>query len=1102
MKSLSRKFWQTLLVIITFCSPITPSHAQIPPDDLSKIEAALPAKATATPQRARQLLVFTLAEGYKHASIPYAAKALELMGQKTGAFAATISDDMASFAESNLKRFDAVCFVSTTELKFADVKLRESLMKFVKGGKGVIGIHAASDNFYNWPEAAEMMGGLFDGHPWTSNGMWAVKIDDAEHPLTAAFNGEGFALSDEIYRHKAPISREHLRVLVSLDLGDEANMKVEGLRTSDIDIPISWLRNFGKGRVFYCSLGHNNSVYWNAAVLQHYLDGIQFALGDLQADATPSVATCLAAVAKYDYGHSRARLTELDNFIRISRSSPEALARLEKNFITLLSSPNATLAGKQYVCEHLSTMGTDASVPVLAKMLNHAETVESARFALERIPHESAGDALRNALPKVSGKAQAGLITSLGHRRDAKTVALLVGLMKSSDAVIAHAAIAALGEIANAEAAEALRQAKQNASGELLARILAAQLQCAEAFAASGDRSRAMQIYIESNVSGNPAPIRFAAVRGQVITEPENAAGRILQFLQSTDPVLQAAAPRLVGEIPSSQNIDAIVNALPKLSAQQQVHLLAALSQRREASVRAAASQAAKSTHVEVRLAALQTLAHVGDTSSVQLLAETATQRNEEGKVARESLHHLRGNDVDAAIVTQVSHAEPKLKAELLRSMEARRILSATPVLLQAARDNDEDVRLAAFQAMKTMAEPEHLNALIELLLQTKSEEERSELEKTVAAVAQRIPAPEQRHAATLAAMPRATNLEAKASLLHVLGKIGEASAQPTLRAALQDAKPELRIAAIRALSDWPNDAPREDLLKIAQTSRNPTEKILALRGFVRLIGLQSDRPETETLQLYQTAMQLAPDVDTKRAVLSGLANQKEMAALEMAAKYLGDAQLNAEAVAAAVKIAETTSRTAPSATRMIFEKALDAADNEPLREQAKKIFVEIARYEDFITAWLISGPYTARDASLFEHVFAPEMPDGASASWSKLQFEINPDEPWLIPLDKILGGDNRVAYLRAKLWADKSQPARLELGSNDGVKAWLNGELVHGNNINRGLTPGEDRAAINLKEGENVLLLKIIQNSGRWAACARVRGVAGEHLNGVRVME
>lgn len=1096
MKSLPKMYWQTFLVIVVLCSTNIPSHAQIPAENLAQIEAALPAQATATPQRARKLLVFIKTEGFKHASIPYAAKALELMGQKTGAFAAAISDDMNSFAESNLKQFDAVCFVSTSELKFADLKHRESLMKFIKGGKGVIGIHAASDNFYNWPEAAEMMGGLFDGHPWTSNGAWAVKIDDPQHTLTTAFKGEGFTLSDEIYRHKAPISREHLRVLVSLDLAAEGNMQVEGLRMTDIDIPISWVRNFGKGRVFYCSLGHNNAVYWNAAVLQHYLDGIQFALGDLQADATPSVATCLAAVAKYDYGHSRARLTELDNFIRVSRTSPEALQRLEANFLNILSSPKATLAGKQYVCEHLSTMGTSASVPVLAKMLNNAETIETARFALERIPNEAASEALRNALPKVSGKAQAGLITSLGHRRDAKSVALLSGLMKSSDAKIAHAAIAALGAIANAEAAGALDEARSNASGEKLNRIAEARLQCAEAMAAAGNKNDAMLIYLQLNAESYPAPTRFAALRGQMKTDPENAEGRILTLLKSQNAETQAMATRLVHEIPASQNMSAIANALPSLPVLQQVQLITALAARRDEAVRNAISHATKSEAEEVRLAALKALAHVGDASSVLVLAEAAAKKGAEGEVARTSLNSLRGENIDATIIAHLATSAAAIKVELIRSTEARRIAAATSALLQAARDNDEAVRLASLKALRTTAGAEHERALLDFLIQTKSEDERNELEKTVAAVAQKNSDANARNAAILALLPNVKQAEAKASLLHVLGKVGESSALPELRAALQSKQPELRLAAIRALSDWPNDAPSDDLLKLAQTSRDQTEKILALRGFVRLLGSVS--ANAMTLDRYQLAMQLVPNLEEKRMVLSGLSQQKDVAALRLATSYMSDPNLNAEATAAALKISETTSRTAPAQTKPVLQQVLQG-DNETWRTSAQNLLRAIERLEDFIMAWEVSGPYVGKDISLFEFAFLPEQGGG---EWRKAEYAIDPQQPWLVPLDQMLGGESRVAYLRAKVWSDKAQPARLELGSDDGVKAWLNGELVHGNNASRGVNPGDDRVAVNLKAGENVLLLKIIQGAGGWGACARVRGVAGEHLADVRVVE
>jgi uncharacterized protein len=232
--------------------------------------------------------VFNLCNGFFHGSIPVGDKCFEMMGKNTGAYEAVASQDMAAFTLENLKQFDAVLFNNTTGLTFDDPKHRQALMDFVKGGKGIIGIHAATDNFYTWPEAADMMGGLFDGHPWGANSVVAVKLDDPNHPINKAFNGKGFLHRDEIYQFRPePYSRDKLHVLLSMDMTDDRNLKAKGKR-GDNDYAIAWIRRFGKGRVFYCSLGHRNDTYWNRAVLQHYLDGIQYALGDLEADATPN----------------------------------------------------------------------------------------------------------------------------------------------------------------------------------------------------------------------------------------------------------------------------------------------------------------------------------------------------------------------------------------------------------------------------------------------------------------------------------------------------------------------------------------------------------------------------------------------------------------------------------------------------------------------------------------------------------------------------------------------------------------------------------------------------------------------------------------------
>ncbi len=258
----------------------------VPDGDLEQIDAALPKTATAKPKKPRRMLVLYRCDGFKHGSINRGNAALEMMGEATGAYETVISKNPAMFDPGVLEDFDAVMFNNTTRLKFDDENRRAALMDFVKSGKGICGIHAATDNFYDWPEAAAMMGGLFAGHPWGGGGTWAMQVEEPDHPINKGFAGEGFWLKDEIYKMKAPYTRDNLRILVGLDMTQKENKPGR----EDNDNAISWVRDFEDGRVFYCSLGHNNQIFWTAPVLQHYLDGIQFAMGDLAADATPSAA--------------------------------------------------------------------------------------------------------------------------------------------------------------------------------------------------------------------------------------------------------------------------------------------------------------------------------------------------------------------------------------------------------------------------------------------------------------------------------------------------------------------------------------------------------------------------------------------------------------------------------------------------------------------------------------------------------------------------------------------------------------------------------------------------------------------------------------------
>jgi uncharacterized protein len=257
--------------------------------DVEKIEAAIPAKATAKARHPHRILVFYRCEGFVHGGAIVAAnKALPQMGQKTGAYQTDLSDDYAVLTKENLARYDALVLNNTTQLKIPTDAAKAALLDFVRSGKGLIAIHSASDNFYDWPEAASMVGGLFDGHPWTGDGTWAFRLDEPKHKLNQPFKGQGFKIKDEIYQFKAPYTRTDRRVLVTLDLSDPTTGGItKGVKRADKDFAVAWVKQFGKGRVFFCGFGHERNIFQDASMLQFYLDGIQYALGDLKAADKP-----------------------------------------------------------------------------------------------------------------------------------------------------------------------------------------------------------------------------------------------------------------------------------------------------------------------------------------------------------------------------------------------------------------------------------------------------------------------------------------------------------------------------------------------------------------------------------------------------------------------------------------------------------------------------------------------------------------------------------------------------------------------------------------------------------------------------------------------
>ena len=260
-------------------------------DTHRRIVAAIPAKPYAAPKKPRKLLVIESLEGMSHDTIPLTNVMIDEMGKKTGAWTTEFSNDLNNLRYPKIKEYDAIFLNSIVGEFLPDLKIREDLVRYVKEGGGIGGIHGTPWASRNWDEFAEMIGAQSAPHR-IENGI--MKVYDRNNPIVAPFHYEDLPFQEEYYRFDTEgngrLRWDKVRVLLTVVLDDP---KVEprpwtGYKRPDNIYPVAWIRSYGKGRVFYNSLGHMPETFTKPEIVGHFLSGIQFMLGDLDADTTPN----------------------------------------------------------------------------------------------------------------------------------------------------------------------------------------------------------------------------------------------------------------------------------------------------------------------------------------------------------------------------------------------------------------------------------------------------------------------------------------------------------------------------------------------------------------------------------------------------------------------------------------------------------------------------------------------------------------------------------------------------------------------------------------------------------------------------------------------
>lgn len=796
---------------------------------------------------------------------------------------------------------------------------------------------------------------------------------------------------------------------------------------------------------------------------------------------------------------------EVAAWVHAARNDKELRALAAAGLLEVAASREVHPEARRIALRHLALVGGEPEVSGLQALLAEEAVAEYAAAALARVPGEAATRAMIDGLAHGHPTIRVALLAALAERRASDAVPVAAKLAADADPEASGMALTALARIADAAAVAELRGLLGTVPSDRRAQAASALIEAAEIVSNDGRREEGRSLLALLASEPLPTGSRSRLLWLQARLEPAMAAERVVQALLGADAAERRMAARLARSLPGPYLTRRLSALLTERDASSRLLILAILADRRDPVATRPVADLLRSPDVEVRTAAARTLGAIGGRDAVApLVAAAGTGRGQLRETSLASLERMPGAGVDDALVEIVRSGAPDRKEVALSALTSRRFAGTAALAVRYLRHPAPGVVEAAARALREMGRPEYLAQVLDAAL-ARPLAQRDPLLDTAAALALRIPDPARRAAPVLQRMRALKSPADRADLLGVAAMVGGAEALKAIRLALREPDRELRDAALQALCTWPSDEPLTDLRAVVLRPRDARERSIALRGFLQMIAAGKSRTAVEAEGLYREALGLCKNAAEKRMVLGGLAALHTAGSLELVASLLGNREVAMEAEAALLQVAPATLAARTERTLALLRSVAASSSDVEHRARAQALVDLAPRMGDFLLAWEVSPPYERAGLScleLFDTPFAPEIPAlAATVPWRLMPVLTNPEQPWLLDLLALYPGEQKVAYLRTRIWAASARDVLLELGSDDGAKLWLNGNVVFANNTQRAVAPAQERIKLTLRQGWNTLLLKITQNVMGWGAAARLSDAAGPSApSGVRV--
>jgi HEAT repeat protein len=848
--------------------------------------------------------------------------------------------------------------------------MEAAILDFVRRGGGFVVIHAAACTFQVWPEFQQLIALTWQDNysAHSTYHTFQVTVEMPAHPIASGLSD--FLTTDELYHNLVSLT-DHPRqvVMTAFSAKDQAG-------TGQLE-PILVCTEVGRGRGVNLVLGHDAAAM-GAGFKTLLLRSAEWAATGKVTIPPPAVwpvtAAALAAanvdidetfqaVAQYTEGSARKPLHDLQQLVLYASSENADTARvlrgkLAERMAALLASPHATPAAKAFLCGQLPAVATEGQAPALAALLADRDLADPALRALTLMPGASVDQILRDSLAGAAGILKIGVVNALGERGDCAAAESLSPLLSDRDESLACAAAGALGRIGGDTALAALQGALARAQGRLRAAVADATLACAQRLLAGGQPESAAAVYRQLSGADEAEEVRLAAWRGTVLCQPDHAAELICQALTSGDAGRESTALRLVPEAPGGAAATArFAECLEQSSLPMQALLTGALAERRDSAARGAIETAASSPDAAVRLAALRALGTLGGESTVKLLVERMLSGagTPEGDEARDSLRRLPAAGVSEALAGMLAQQTPGAKAELVRILSARQASTVVGELAQAATDADATVRLESWRALASVARPADVTRLLELVDRLEEETEREEAETAVVAVLKKAAVPDV--SPVLQQLDAALPPAAHGSLLRILSAVGDDRGLPALRTRVRSDNATVRDAAIRGLAAWPTPAPLEDLVALARSAPEAAQRVLALRGALRLSSQVAGRTPEQMTSLAGELWQLAREPDERKAVLAELGRCPTRDALLLARQSLDQPGLASAAGWAVTQIAAAVRDTHRAEAVAALQQIVSGGGDAAVQAQAVKVLKDILQPANLALGAAVSSP-------------------------------------------------------------------------------------------------------------------------------------------------